>query len=187
MQKDGLGVCGYLQAKEQYDVYAFLPSHQSYSDLEYEDLAKLRNSFIKLVLDEGEASLAKFAAKHKRDSRTNPKQVLRCNSSIYGCPGAGAAFEMLIHSVHTKHCGCKQTEVEPSIYVRIVVDSDDRVKGYLIAAAFVDDLRFFGTESEVQRYMEKVKSTLKVTFSEPPVLEFISIQSTNVWRPILAS
>ena len=170
-------VCGYLQAKEQYDVYAFLPSHQSYSDLEYEDLATLRNSFIKLVLDEGEAGLAKFAAKHKRDSRTNPKQVLRCNSSIYGCPGAGAAFEMLIHSVHTKHCGCKQTEVEPSIYVRIVVDSDDRVKGYLIAAAFVDDLRFFGTESEVQRYMEKVKSTLKVTFSEPPVLEFISIQT----------
>ena len=60
---------------------------------------------------------------------------------------------MLIHSVHTKHCGCNQTEVEPSIYVRIVVDNDDRVTGFLIAAAFVDDLRFFGTDAGVDRYM----------------------------------
>ena len=61
---------------------------------------------------------------------------------------------MLIHSVHTKVCGCTQTEVEPSIYVRIVVDGNDRVTGYLVAAAFVDDLRFFGTGPEIKKYME---------------------------------
>ena len=60
---------------------------------------------------------------------------------------------MPIHSVHTKTCGCTQTEVEPSIYVRIVVDKDSRVTGYLIAAAFVDDLRFFGTEPKLKKYM----------------------------------
>jgi len=170
-------VCGYLQAKEQYDVYAFLPSHHDYSSLEYEELEVLRKEFLHMLSTEGEAGLKKFAAKHRRESRQNPKQVYKCNSSIYGCPGAGSAFEMLIHSVHTKTCGCTQTEVEPSIYVRILVDGEDRVTGYLIAAAFVDDLRFFGTEPEVKKYMEDVKSKLKVTFSEPPVLEFISIET----------
>ena len=74
-------------------------------------------------------------------------------------------------------CGCTQTEVEPSIYVRIVVDGNDRVTGYLVAAAFVDDLRFFGTGPEIKKYMEDVKSKLKVTFTEPPVTEFISIET----------
>ena len=50
-------VCGYLQAKEQYDIYAFLPSHQQYSDLEYEDLEVLRGEFLKLVAKEGEAGI----------------------------------------------------------------------------------------------------------------------------------
>ena len=68
-------VCGYLQAKEQYDVFAFLPSHHAYSSLEYEELGKLRQEFTKLVSKEGQEGLRKFAAKHRRDSRTNPKQV----------------------------------------------------------------------------------------------------------------
>jgi hypothetical protein len=170
-------VCGYLQCKEQYDIYAFLPSHHSYSDLEYEELAKLRQEFMRLLSTEGEAGLKKFAAKHRRDSRSNPKQVYRCNSSIYGGPGCGHEFEMLIHSVHTKTCGCSQTQPEPSIFVRIVVDSEDKVVGYLIAAAFVDDLRFFGTEPERKKYMQDVSSRVKVTFEEPPVSEFVAIET----------
>jgi hypothetical protein len=170
-------VCGYLQCKEQYDVYAFLPSHHSYSHLEYEDLAKLRQGFFDLMATEGEAGLKKFASKHRRDSRSNPKEVYRCNSSIYGGPGCGHEFEMLIHSVHTKTCGCLQTQPEPSIFVRIVVDKDEKVTGYLIAAAFVDDLRFFGTEPERKKYMQDVSGRLKVTFEEPPVLEFVAIET----------
>ena len=46
---------------------------------------------------------------------------------IYGAPSAGHEFEMLIHSVHTETCGCTQTQPEPSIYVRIVVDKDDEL------------------------------------------------------------
>jgi hypothetical protein len=84
---------------------------------------------------------------------------------------------MLIHSVHTKTCGCTQTQPEPSIYVRIVVDKDDNVKGYLIAAAFVDDLRFFGTEPERTKYMSDVASQVKVTFEKPPVAEFVAIET----------
>ena len=170
-------VCGYLQSKEQYDVYAFLPSHHEYSSLEYEELAVLRKEFLELVSKQGVEGLRKFAAKHKRDSRTNPKEVYKCNSSIYGAPSAGHEFEMLIHSVHTDTCGCTQTQPEPSIYVRIVVDKNDRVVGYLIAAAFVDDLRFFGTIPERDKYMKDVRSRLKVTFEEPPVTEFVSIET----------
>ena len=170
-------VCGYLQSKEQYDVYAFLPSHHAYSSLEYEELAVLRKEFLELVSKEGVEGLKKFAAKHKRDSRTNPKEVYKCNSSIYGAPSAGHEFELLIHSVHTETCGCTQTQPEPSIYVKIVVDKNDCVVGYLIAAAFVDDLRFFGTEPERVKYMADVKSRLKVTFEEPPVTEFVSIET----------
>jgi hypothetical protein len=59
--------------------------------------------------------------------------------------------------------------------VRIVVDKDDRVVGCLIAAAFVDDLRFFGAIPERDEHMMDVKSRLKVTFEEPPVTEFVSI------------
>jgi hypothetical protein len=61
--------------------------------------------------------------------------------------------------------------------VKIITNSEDRVTGYLIAAAFVDDLRFFGTEPERKQYMKDVSSKLKVTFEEPPVLEFVAIET----------
>ena len=145
--------------------------------MEYEELAVLRKEFLDLVSKEGVEGLKKFAAKHKRDSRMNPKTVYKCNSSIYGAPSAGHEFELLIHSVHADTCGCTQTQPEPSIYVRIVVDNADCVVGYLIAAAFVDDLRFFGTDPERIKYMADVKTRLKVTFEEPPVTEFVSIET----------
>ena len=47
-------ICGYLQCEEQYDVFAFLPSHHAYSSLEYEDIALMRQEFLQLVEDEGE-------------------------------------------------------------------------------------------------------------------------------------
>ena len=169
-------ICGYLQCEEQHDVYAFLPSHHGYSDLEYEDIAKLRLEFLRLVQEEGEEGLRKFAKRHKRDTRKNPRQVYKCNKSIYGGPSAGHEFEMKMHAVHTKGCGLTQTQPEPSIYVRIVVNEQDVVVGYLIVAIYVDDVRFFGTERERNKYIEDVRRQLKVTIESPPVADFISIE-----------
>ena len=42
-------VTGFLQAQEQFDLYAYLPSHGSYSSLSYEELALLREKLLKLV------------------------------------------------------------------------------------------------------------------------------------------
>ena len=89
-------VTGYLQAPERFDVYAFLPSHELYSHLEYEELAVLRQELLDLVAKEGPEGLKRFASKHKRDSRINPKQCLRLKKSVYGNPGAGHSFEMLL-------------------------------------------------------------------------------------------
>ena len=169
-------VCGYLQVKEQYDIFAFLPSHHEYSRLEYEELATLREEFLNLVKKEGPEGLRKFASKHKRHNRSNPDNVFKCNSSIYGGPSCGHEFEMLIHAVHTKTAGCTQTQPEPSMYVRIVVDKEDKVVGYLIAAAYVDDVIFFGTDPERLKYMGDVRSKIKVKFEEPPVKEFVAIE-----------
>ena len=170
-------ICGYLQCEEQYDVYSFLPSHHAYSSLEYEDIALLRQEFLKLIKDEGEEGLKQFARKHRRESRSNPKQVYKCNSSIYGAPSAGHNFEMLMHSVHTKACGLTQTQPEPSLYCRIVVNKEDEVEGYLIVAIYVDDVRLFGTEPEKEKYLREAQSKIKMTIEKPPIAEFVSIES----------
>ena len=103
--------------------------------------------------------------------------VYKCNSSIYGAPSAGHEFEMLIHSVHTETCGCTQTQPEPSLYVRIVVDGNDEVVGYLIVAIYVDDVRFFGTEPEKEKYLREAKGKIKMTIEKPPIAEFVSIET----------
>jgi hypothetical protein len=66
-------VTGFLQAQEQFDLYAYLPSHGSYSSLSYEELALLREKLLKLVEKDGMIVLKKFAAMHKRESRVNPR------------------------------------------------------------------------------------------------------------------
>ena len=170
-------VCGYLQVKEQYDAYAYLPTHHGYSDLEYEELAKLRQSFLKIVEEQGEEGLRKFTKMHKRNGISNPRFVYKCNKAVYGGPGCGNAFEMLMHSVHTKTCGLTQTQPEPSMFVKIITDNDDKVIGYLVVMAFVDDVRFFGTEPEIEQYKRDVMSRMKVAFEDPPVTDFVSIET----------
>ena len=170
-------VCGYLQVKEQNDLYAFLPSHQEYSALTYEEIYLLRKELLQLVEKEGEQGFKSFVTKQKRESRVNPKQVLRLNSCIYGSPEAGHAFEMLMHSVHTETCGLTQTQPEPSMFVRIIVDDKDRVVGYVIVIAWTDDVRFFGTDRELEQYKKGVQSRMKVTFEMGPVAEFVSIET----------
>jgi hypothetical protein len=58
-----------------------------------------------------------------------------------------------------------------------VVDADDVVTGYLIAACYVDDVRMFGTVPEREKYMTQVRGRIKVTIEKPPVADFVSIES----------
>ena len=46
-------VTGFLQAREQFDLYAFIPSHGHYSSLSYEQLAEVREKLLKLVSKDG--------------------------------------------------------------------------------------------------------------------------------------
>lgn len=166
-------VCGYLQSNEQYNVYAFFPSHQEYSSMSYEELAEFRKQLLKL----GEEGLKHFAKERKRESRTNPRKVLKMNRSVYGSPGAGHEFEMLVHSVQTKTAGMTQTQPEPSMYVKIRVDEKDDVIGYVVCACWTDDVRCFGTDEDVKVYLKAVQSRLKITIEKPPTLEFVSIET----------
>jgi hypothetical protein len=131
-----------------------------------------------MVKEKGPEGLNKFAARHKRDSRCNPKEVHECNSSTCGGPGAGREFEMMTHAVHAKTRGCAQTQPEPSLFARIAItEKDDKVTGRLIAAAFTGDLRFFGTKPERNECVKDVESELAVKFEKPPVSEFVAIET----------
>jgi hypothetical protein len=170
-------VAGYLQTTEQFDIYAFLPTHADYSRLEYEEIAKMRSSFLKIFKVEGIQGIKKLARNFKREYRAAPNKVYKCHSSIYGNQSAGMEFEKLMNSVHIVTAKMKQTQPEPSMYLRIKVDSNDIVIGYLVAIAFVDDVRYFGTDPEVLEYKEAVLSRLKVKFEKPPVEDFVSIET----------
>ena len=170
-------VAGYLQTTEQFDIFAFLPTHADYSNLQYEDIAKLRHSFLKIMETDGIEGVKKFARNYRKHHRANPTKVYKCNSSIYGNQSAGMEFEKLMNSVHIDTAKMTQTHPEPSMYVKIKVDSNDSVAGYLIVIAFVDDVRYFGTQPEVDKYKQDVLSRLKVKFEKPPVQEFVSIET----------
>ena len=145
--------------------------------MEYEEIAQLRTKFLKLVSKEGEAGLKKFTKLHKREMRSKPKSVLKCCSSVHGSPGAGHEFEMLMHSVHAKSAKMTQTQPEPSMFVRVRTDTEDKVVGYVIVMAWTDDVRMFGTDRELEEYKAAVRSRLKVKFEEGPVAEFVSIET----------
>ena len=157
-------ITGYLQAKEHFDIYAFMPSHELYNDLSYEELAVFRTELLELVSREGPEGLRKFAAKHKRDSRINPKQCLKIERSVYGNPGAGNSFEMLVRGSHLKGAKMTQSDVEPSIYMRIQVDANDVVTDYVVAHTHVDDCSYFGTDRLRKEYEDQIAQHLKVKF-----------------------
>ncbi len=70
-----------------------------------------------------------------------------------------------------------QTAPEPSMFVKINTDDEDNITGFVIAISFVDDVRFFGTENEINEYKRLVSSKLKVKFDEPPIVDFVSIET----------
>jgi hypothetical protein len=68
-------VAEYLQTTEQFDIYAFLPAHADYSWLEYEDIAKLRKSFLKIMQADGIDGIKQFARNYRKQYRAKPTKV----------------------------------------------------------------------------------------------------------------
>jgi hypothetical protein len=161
-------VTGFLQAREKFDLYAYLPSHGCYSSLSFEDLAILRENLLKMVEKEGVAGLKKFAAAHKRESRSNPKTCYRLNSSIYGAPSANHEWDLMFQGAHINGCGLTLSEIEPSLYVRIETNEDDEVVEWMIANIWTDDVRYFGTEDMLKRYEKNLQKKVKVKFLGVP-------------------
>ena len=155
-------VTGFLQAREQFDLYAFMPSHGEYSDLSYEDLAKVRERLMDLIQKEGEEGLKRFASAHKKESRSNPKLCYKLNSSIYGAPSANHEWEMLFQHAHVNKCGMTLSEIEPSLYIKLVVDDEDHVVDWIIANIWTDDVRYFGTEKMLRQYEEELQKHIKI-------------------------
>jgi hypothetical protein len=167
-------VTGFLQAKEQFNLYAFLPSHGKYSSLSLEDLAELRLKLLALVEKEGQQGLRKFAAAHKKDSRINPTTCYQLNSSIYGAPSANHEWEMLFQDAHVNKCGLTLSEVEPSLFVKMKVDANDEVVEWMIATIWTDDVRYFGTDKMMEEYETELQKHIKVKFLGAPG-EFVGV------------
>ena len=168
-------VTGFLQAKEQFDLYAYLPSHGKYSELSFEELAKIRLSLLNLIKTDGEEGLRKFASQHKRESRSNPKTCYRLNSSIYGAPSANHEWEMLFQNAHVNKCGLTLSEIEPSLYVKLSVNENNEVVDWMIANVWTDDVRYFGTDAMIRQYEEELKKHIKVKFLGVPK-EFVGTE-----------
>jgi hypothetical protein len=155
-------VAGYLQTTEQFDIYAYLPTHADYSRPEYEDIAKMRSSFLKIYDVKGLQGIKALARNFKGEYRASPNKVYKCDSSIFGNQSAGMEFEKLTNSVHIQTAKMTQTQPEPSMYFKVNVDANKNVTGYLVVIAFVDDVRYFGTDLEVSEYKSVILSRLKV-------------------------
>jgi hypothetical protein len=61
--------------------------------LEYEEIAVLRTSFLKVFKEEGIQGIKKIARNFRKEYRSMPTKVYKCNSSIYGNQSAGMEFE----------------------------------------------------------------------------------------------
>ncbi len=83
----------------------------------------MRSSFLKIFKVEGIQGIKKLARNFKREYRAAPNKVYKCHSSIYENQSAGMEFEKLMNSVHIVAAKMKQTKPEPSMYLRIKVDS----------------------------------------------------------------
>ena len=170
---------GYLQTKQRIKIYAYLPSHAGYSDMEFEDLAEFRKQLLKIKKEKGMKGIKEFSRNLKNERRWKPKVVLELKSSAYGIPDAGQAFAMFMQGLHIKKCGLSQCEMDPAIYYRIEeeksTDGKTTVKNFLIAITWVDDVRYFGTEQYVKEYEESVAKNCKCTM-EGKSSEFVSIE-----------
>ncbi len=111
---------------------------------------------------DGAEGLKRFAAAHKKESRSNPKACYKLNSSIYGAPSANHEWEMLFQHAHVNKCGMSLSEVEPSLYINMEVDDEDQVVDWIIANIWTDDVRYFGTEKMLRKYEQELQKHIKV-------------------------
>ncbi len=132
-------------------VYAYLPSHYGYSNLEYEELAKLRLKLIEVLKKDGMKGIKTFSRNLRNERRIRPDKVLELERSVYGIPDAGQSFSMFMQSLHLKKCEMVQSEMDSCLFYKILEEtksSDGKtgaVVDYLIAITRVDDCRYFGT------------------------------------------
>jgi hypothetical protein len=173
---------GYLQTVQRIPIYAYLPSHHGYSNLDFEKLAELRSQLVKLLLKDGLAGIKKFSGQMRKERRIRPKTVLKLNRSIYGVPDAGQSFAMFMQALHLKKCGMVQSEMDPCLYYKnIQRDAGERegkeptLLEFLIAITWVDDVRYFGTQTLVKEYEKVISANCKCTL-EGLSKEFVSIQ-----------
>ena len=167
---------GYLQSEQRVPIYAYLPSHHGFADLEFEELGTLRLHLMQVLKEQGGQGIRDLAKQMKRDRRDRPKTVLKLNKSVYGIPDAGQAFSMFIQGLHKQKCGLLQSEMDPCIFYKITQDEKrNTVKGYLIAITWVDDCRYFGTADLVAEYEKVLLENCKCTL-EGVAKEFVSIQ-----------
>ena len=87
---------------------------------------------------------------------------------------------MFMQGMHIKKCGLTQCDVNPAIYFRLeegaAPTKDERkVKDFLIAITWVDDVRYFGSDKFVHEYEEAIKRNCKCTM-EGESNEFVSIE-----------
>ena len=105
---------GYLQSEQRVPIYAYLPSHHGFAELEFEELGTLRLHLMQVLKEQGVQGIRDLAKQMKRDRRDRPKTVLKLNKSVYGIPDAGRAFSMFIQGLHKQKCGLLQSEWIPA-------------------------------------------------------------------------
>ena len=175
---------GYLQTVQRVPVYAYLPSHHGYSNLEYEDLAKFRMKLLEVLKLEGMKGIKDFSRKLRNERRIRPDTVLELKRSVYGIPDAGQSFSMYMQSLHLKQCGMVQSDLDPCVYYKIIESEKDdlgnggEVLDYLLVITWVDDCRYFGTEKLVKEYEATISKHCKCTM-EGISSEFVSIKISH--------
>ena len=172
---------GYLQTVQRIPVYAYLPSHHGYSNLEYEELAKFRIQLLEVLKTDGIKGIKDFSKRLRQERRVRPETVLKLKRSVYGIPDAGQSFSMFMQSLHLKHCGMVQSDLDPCMFYKILTKAKDHlgnggeVEDFLIVITWVDDCRYFGTDRLVKDYEETISKHCKCTM-EGKSTEFVSIQ-----------
>ncbi len=81
---------------------------------------------------------------------------------------------MLFQAAHVKHCGLTLSEVEPSLYLKMEVDENDKVTEWMIVTIWTDDVRYFGTDKMLDEYEKELVKHIKVKLLGVPG-EFVGV------------
>jgi hypothetical protein len=130
---------------------------------------------------DGIKGIKEFSKRLRQERRLRPSTVLELKRSVYGIPDAGQSFSMYMQSLHLKHCGMVQSDLDPCMYYKILQKGKDHlgnggeVSDFLIAITWVDDCRYFETDRMVKEYEESIQKHCKCTM-EGKLTEFRRLQ-----------